>query len=167
MSTCVFVDGRCLKCGYQLPAKIKNASTVKRSCTVPESPSEYEIDLAQDRARDRELAETERLPGSQLEKLTKELKIGKPSSCNRCQTLKRRMNDLGIDGCKKNRDSLTSELQANAGKWGWTEFISNYTTAALSAVVTGNVFRLNPLDPYGSMIDEAIRRAEAIQVRHH
>jgi len=32
--------------------------------------------------------------------------------------------------------------------------------AAVNAVKTGLAWKINPLDPYGSLLDEAIRRAE-------
>lgn len=79
-----------------------------------------------------------------------------PESCN-CNALRSEMNALGVDGCRRMRDHLLVQLRDNAAHVPWT----SYATATVAAVRTGIAWRLNPLDPVGSLLDEAIRRAES------
>jgi hypothetical protein len=94
--------------------------------------------------------------GSHLWKLLSGLGIEHKPTCS-CLSLARRMNDLGPEGCRADRDTLAAEMRTNAGNYGWGEA----GAAAVRAVTTGLAWRLNPLDVYGSLLDEAIRLAAA------
>ncbi len=94
--------------------------------------------------------------GSHLWRLLSGLGIEHKQTCD-CLSLARRMNDLGPECCRAERDSLAAEMRANAGNYGWGEAV----TAAVRAVTSGLAWRLNPLDVYGSLLDEAIWLAAA------
>jgi hypothetical protein len=66
------------------------------------------------------------------------------------------MDLWGVDGCRANQEQIVQWMRDGQGRWGWKEKM----TAATKAVTTGLAFKLNPLDPYPGLIDEAIRRAE-------
>ncbi len=93
-------------------------------------------------------------PGSESLLLTKELGIEPKPGCT-CGKLAAAMDILGVDGCKAARDVLAGKMKANAKLWTWLEKL----TAGSKAVRNG--VPINPLDPYGSIIDEACKRAEA------
>jgi len=67
------------------------------------------------------------------------------------------MNAWGVAGCREHRAEIIDHMRANAKSYGW----STVATAAAKAVLTGIAFRLSILDPYGSLVDEAIRLAKA------
>ena len=93
--------------------------------------------------------------GSQLWRLLSSLKIHHTPTCD-CLTLAERMNALGPVGCRRERADLVAQMRTNASAYGW----GAVAIAAGRAVVTGLVLHINPLDPYGSLLDEAIRRAD-------
>lgn len=69
----------------------------------------------------------------------------------------RRMNHWGVSGCRANRAKIVAHLRSAYKAASYVELAK----AAGKAVTTGLAFRINPLDPIGSIIDEAIRLAEA------
>lgn len=75
--------------------------------------------------------------------------------CN-CPALLKEMNGLGPDGCRRDRERLVAALVENAKKYTWGEKF----VAAVKAVVTGLAWQIDLTDPYGSLLDEAIRRAD-------
>jgi hypothetical protein len=64
------------------------------------------------------------------------------------------MNVLGADEVERRVDEIATFLRDNADKWSWTDHLK----AAALAVKTGLAFKLNPVDPYGGLVKEAIRR---------
>lgn len=66
------------------------------------------------------------------------------------------MDELGVQGCEKQRDWIVQQLEANAAKWSWLEVLqiaaANVTNPlALSIAFRGNI--------YHALLDEAIARA--------
>lgn len=94
--------------------------------------------------------------GDHMIDVTAELKLAMKHGCS-CKSLAAKMNRLGPEGCRRERASLVNELKKNAREYTW----GDVAKAAAMALKTGLVWRINPLDPYGSMLDEAIRRTEA------
>jgi len=95
--------------------------------------------------------------GDSCEQVIAELGIKPKQECS-CKSLKRRMNKLGVSGCKEERVQLAEKLKNNGNKWSWSEAIAiaakNATNAmAWRFVASGDV--------YLAIIDEAIRRSEA------
>ena len=95
-------------------------------------------------------------PGSQLWKLLESLGVKHTNSCS-CISRAEQMNAWGVAGCRDHRDEILGWMREGQDQFGWREKL----TAATRAVTTGLAFRLNPLDPFPGILDEAIRRAEA------
>lgn len=93
--------------------------------------------------------------GSQLWRLLSALGIEHSQGC-RCLDWAERMNAWGPDGCRLARDQIVQHMRASAKSYGW----GNISKAVTKAITTGLAFRLSVTDPYGSLLDEAIRRAE-------
>jgi len=94
-------------------------------------------------------------PGTELKKLLATLGIATKPSCD-CNAKATQMDVWGADGCRERREEIITWMREGQGRWGWKEKVS----AATKAVTTGLAFKLNPLDPFPSLIDEAIRLAE-------
>lgn len=97
-------------------------------------------------------------PGTELKAIIATLGINPSPSCD-CNGKALQMDRWGVQKCKDNRETIIGWLRDGQTKWGWREKL----TAAAKAVTSGLAFKLNPLDPFPSLIDEAIRRAEATE----
>lgn len=93
--------------------------------------------------------------GDYLKKVTTELGLTVKQGCN-CKSLAAEMNRLGPDGCRRDRARLVEALQVNAKRYTW----GDVAKAAAKALMTGLAWRIDLTDPYGSLLDEAIRRVE-------
>lgn len=98
-------------------------------------------------------------PGTELHKLTAQLKLPRKSGCT-CAALERRMDLLGVEGCREHRAELLAELTKNFQLYDAKDKL----TAAWHSLTTGLAVRINPLDPLGSLLDLAINRAESTVV---
>jgi hypothetical protein len=67
------------------------------------------------------------------------------------------MNRLGPAGCRHARQRLVNNMRTNAARYGW----GDVGRAVLRALVTGLGWRLHLDDLYGSLLNEAIKRAQA------
>lgn len=94
-------------------------------------------------------------PGAELKKLLKALRIDTFHGCE-CESRTAQMNHWGTEGCRSHREDIVLWLRDTAAKRNWREKIM----AAAMMVATGIVFQLDLSDPYGSLVDLAIRRAE-------
>lgn len=92
-------------------------------------------------------------PGTELKSLLQELGISYSSGCA-CNDHAARMDAWGIHGCKENSRTIIGWLRDGAESRTWLEKIRAGAAAVLKGVV------LNPFDPYGSLVTEAILRAE-------
>jgi hypothetical protein len=99
-------------------------------------------------------------PGSHLWLLLEGIGVKHSPKC-KCVAFARQMNAWGPQGCKARRAEIVENMRTNAEAYGWRTL----ATATAKAVLTGLAWRLNPLDLYGSLVDEAIRRSEAEPVR--
>ena len=95
-------------------------------------------------------------PGTELKAMIRDELGIDADGCKRCKHLARAMDRLGVKGVRMQRDWFVARLKENADRRGW----ATQLTAALGAIASGLAFRINPLDRYGSLIDEACRRAE-------
>lgn len=101
--------------------------------------------------------------GSQLWRLLGELGVHHDPSCD-CLSWAERLNAWGPIGCRLARAEIVERLRTARKEYGWWRSIQAAVRAATNAatdLVTGRPPWLNPLDPYGSLVDEAIRRAKA------
>lgn len=93
-------------------------------------------------------------PGTQLHSLLAVLGITPQSGCG-CEGLAGEMDRGGVGWCKDNRDRIIAHLKEQADQRSWLE----WARAGVRFVASGLAFKLDPLDPFGSLVDEAIRRA--------
>lgn len=66
-----------------------------------------------------------------------------------------KMNHWGVDGCREHRDEIIEHLRKAYKQTSTPELLA----ATAKAVTSGLAFKLNPLDPLGSLVDLAIERA--------
>jgi hypothetical protein len=93
--------------------------------------------------------------GSHLWRLLESLNVRHSPTCE-CLAWAERMNAWGPAGCRLARAEIVAHMRDSAKHYGWGEL----ARSAAKAVTTGLVWRINLLDLYGSLLDEAIRRAE-------
>jgi hypothetical protein len=100
-------------------------------------------------------------PGDAMKEITQELGIHEKQECS-CRSLRQKMNVWGVEGCRvpENHAWIVAQMQANATKYSWLETLQ----FAMAAVVSPLAFVIDPMDIYGSLVNEAIRRAEAASV---
>jgi hypothetical protein len=94
-------------------------------------------------------------PGSQLWRLLERLGVQHSPDCG-CLSRAKQMNAWGVAGCRAARAEIVGWMEAGKDRYGW----ATIAKAAGLAVVTGLAFRLSVTDPFGSLVDEAIRLAE-------
>jgi len=92
--------------------------------------------------------------GSQLWKILESIQISHRSTCP-CMEWAERMNAWGPKGCQLARREIVEHMKASAKNYGWGDIAK----AASKAVASGLAWKLSPLDPFGSLLDEAIRRS--------
>jgi len=98
-------------------------------------------------------------PGRELEEIFEQMEIAYRESCG-CAAYARQMDLWGVAGCTEHFDEIVERLRTNAAKYSlWEQF-----KAAGRALQSGLVFHLNPLDPFPGLVNEAIRRAELLEV---
>jgi len=103
--------------------------------------------------------------GSQIWRLLGDLGVHHDPNCD-CLSWAERLNDWGPAGCRLARAEIVEHLALARKQLGWARSIVAAARAATDVageLVAGRRPWLNPLDPYGSLVDEAIRLAES----HH
>lgn len=94
-------------------------------------------------------------PGTEMKAMLAGLGVNPGPTCD-CNAKAIQMDLWGVEGCRANRNTIVGWLRDNAPRWGWADRVK----AAANAVINGLAFKLNPLDPFPGVLDEAIRRAE-------
>jgi hypothetical protein len=94
-------------------------------------------------------------PGTELKKILESVGIVATAACD-CNAKAAQMDLWGVEGCKSHKDEIVDWVREGKDRWGWGSFV----TAAAKSVTNGLALRINPLKPFESLIDEAIRRAE-------
>lgn len=94
-------------------------------------------------------------PGTELKIMLSTLGINPSETCD-CNGKAVQMDLWGVEGCKENRETIIGWMKDGQKRWGWKDKVA----AATKAVLSGLAFKLNVVDPYPGLIDEAIRRAE-------
>lgn len=92
--------------------------------------------------------------GSHLWRLLESLGIEHTTSCS-CLPWAERLNAWGPKGCALARSEIVAHMKSSAKNYGW----GDVAAAAIAALQSGLAWKLNPLDLYGSLLDEAIRLA--------
>lgn len=93
-------------------------------------------------------------PGEALSKLIRELRV--KFNCKACAALAKKMKACGVDGCRIHRAEIVQAVRSRIGEVSWL-------TVAAAALRAAFSFRIDLADPIGSLVDEAIRRAEQSQ----
>lgn len=83
--------------------------------------------------------------GSQLSRILHRFGINPKPGCS-CHELRRRMNELGPDGCESELDSLAEELRRQAVKRGWLFSSSTVTLGAAKRVIQFAIWRARRAD---------------------
>lgn len=107
-------------------------------------------------SRDPAEPEIDHGPGTELSRMLRKYEINPAAGCD-CKAKARKMDEWGVEGCRKNMETIVGWMREGVGRWGWADRLK----AAAAAVMDGTAFKLNPLDPFPGLIEEAIRRAEA------
>jgi len=112
-------------------------------------------------------------PGTELKAILGSVGINPSPTCS-CNAFMRQMDEWGIDGCQEHHAEIVERLREKAEEWGWTSFIAKkaeddgethqFTIAekikiGWKSLTTGLVFKVNWLDPYPDLVNEAISRA--------
>lgn len=92
-------------------------------------------------------------PGTELKHLLKELGIDIVTNCS-CNSRAQEMNKWGVQGCRDRREEIVQWLKEEQDRRRWLSIVG----PGIRAVAKG--LWINPLDHLGSLVDEAIRRAE-------
>lgn len=97
-------------------------------------------------------------PGTELTAMIEQLGVTAPPNCS-CKKTAREMDHAGVEGCRRDRATIIEALEKNYAKMGVFDRLKNVASAVANAPTCGFATKLNPLDLWGSLVDEAIRRA--------
>jgi hypothetical protein len=100
--------------------------------------------------------------GSQIWRLLSEIGVHHQPDCP-CLGWAEKLNAWGVAGCRLARAEIVQHLRDERQRYGWARSIVAAAHAAVHAaadIAAGRRPWLNPLDPYGSLVDEAIRLAQ-------
>lgn len=100
--------------------------------------------------------DTSHLPGSILGAMLKAAAPTRKAGCGVCAEMVRKMNGWGAAGCREHRAEIIQQLKDSYDEMSALERLQ----AVAGFAVSGLAFSINPLDPFGSLVDEAIRRSE-------
>jgi hypothetical protein len=97
-------------------------------------------------------------PGTELKAMLDAIGVQEKADCS-CKLVRRKMDEWGVAGCQDpaNLAWIVAQMQANAAKYSWFEKVQ----VAMSAAASPLALVIDPLDIYGSLVREAIRRADA------
>jgi hypothetical protein len=113
-------------------------------------------------------------PGTELKAILSSVGINPGPNCS-CRARMRAMDEMGIDGCEQNFDTIVGWLQESAEAWGWNTFITKKAeepdgpstlslgekiTVGWKSLTSGLAFHINPLNPYPGLVKEAINRSK-------
>jgi hypothetical protein len=95
-------------------------------------------------------------PGTELHNLLAELGFNEPAGCS-CQATIAWMNELGREGCRREIDMIVEKLKAAQSLVSWADLAKG----SWQALKKFRSLNLSLLHPVRSLVEEAIRRAEA------
>jgi hypothetical protein len=127
-----FLTHRCTRCGYLTVPIPNQGQAILRNCDVLPS------------------GERRPEPGTKLHEVLAEVGISGDDDCG-CSAFAATMNAWGVEGCRANRQVIIQRLQDAAINHGWDAAI-----AAPSLLIKP---WFNIVDPFGAIVDEAIRKA--------
>jgi hypothetical protein len=98
------------------------------------------------------------LPGESLKRILEEVGLSR-LWCLGCEGRAAVMNQWGVQGCRDNFETIVAWMREAYRQLDW----ASWTAGVAKTVTTGLVFRVNPLDPCRSIVEEALRRSEESQ----
>ncbi len=100
-------------------------------------------------------------PGTEMFEMLKEIGVADKPNCT-CKATANQMDIWGVEGCRieTNFNWIFNQVNQNAANWSWSEKLAIAAQASLNPANWSLAWTINPLDVYGSLIREAIRRAE-------
>jgi hypothetical protein len=114
-------------------------------------------------------------PGTELKAMLESVGIVAPPACD-CNAFMKQMDVWGIDGCREQFDAIVERLRKKSDDWGWTKVFTDKSKETeenhqltmaekikigIKTFTTGLAWKVNWLDPYPGLAEEAIARAEA------
>jgi hypothetical protein len=93
-------------------------------------------------------------PGTELKAIIASLGVEPSPTCD-CNGRAVQMNIMGDDEVEKQEEIVAGWLSEGAERWSWAETIR----VASRAVMQGLAFKLNPANPYLSLVREAVKRS--------
>jgi hypothetical protein len=97
-------------------------------------------------------------PGTRLKLLLADLGLHGQEGCG-CAGMALQMDRWGVAGCRERRQEILDWLHRQQAQTGWWSQLK----AAARAARAGLAFHLDPRDPAAGLLDEALRRAEALE----
>jgi|SRR6185295_6961836 len=94
-------------------------------------------------------------PGSVLMAMLAQLRFNSKKGCQ-CKQRAAQMDVWGVDGWRQRRAEIIAWLRESYTTTNWTEKL----VASGLAIVSGLAFRLDLADPFGSLVDEVVRRCD-------
>jgi hypothetical protein len=94
-------------------------------------------------------------PGTELRSILESLRLSELPGCG-CKSKTRQMDRWGVEGCREHFEEIVGWMREGYEKAGWIP----KAKAAVFAATSGLALKLNPLDPFPSLVQEAILRAE-------
>ena len=100
-------------------------------------------------------------PGTEMFEMLKEIGVADKPNCT-CKATANQTDIWGVEGCRieTNFNWIFNQVNQNAANWSWSEKLAIAAQASLNPSNWSLAWTINPLDVYGSLIREAIRRAE-------
>lgn len=159
MGQCIFPNSGdprvCALCGRAVKGVLTGPIYARCRTDAPEERPQAPPPAAGNEGRPQGPALAPAGPGSMLQALLAAIGLRDWHGC-RCDELVRRMNAWGTVGCRlpHNRRTILEKLRASAKQVPWRRKLSAARAARRLGV------KLRWLDPAGSLLDEALRRAE-------
>lgn len=112
-------------------------------------------------------------PGTELKKILSSVGIDPGPNCS-CRGRMLAMDEMGVQGCRDNFDTIVGWLVESADAWGWNSVVTKKAeegqtilsladklTIGWKSLTSGLAFKVNWSNPYPDLVNEAISRAEA------
>ena len=131
----------------------KRETNARRWVRVYRSDAQYGLSVY---SCDPKAVDVDRGPGTELARFLRQIGIAAGAGCD-CKAKQATMDQWGVAGCRERRELIVGWVTEGAPRWGWAERLK----AIALAVTTGLAWKLDPADPYGSLVDLAIDTAAA------
>lgn len=99
-------------------------------------------------------------PGTELKEILASLGIEEKPNCD-CKGKQAQMDKWGVEECKKNRQTIIQWMREGSERWGYAEHLRTIASNVFNPAAYGLALKVNWIDPFPGLVDEAIRRAEA------